>query len=120
MRKASAWYFTAYQAGAILSFGWIMNRLMSDIIKLKQLPQEEHQAWKRIGKAVEKYGFAMPIRNTVSLEQLKNGELENISDVEKLGWQLLNLIDQWNETSQGQEFANHLLIFLHNVALNIL
>ena len=117
LRKASAWYFTAYNAGAILSFGWIMNYLMCDISKNKQLPQEEHQALKHIGKAIRDTGFEIWTRNTALSYQLKIEESGNFSDLEKLGWQFLTLIDRFNETPLGQSHANEFLIFLHRVAL---
>ncbi|CAF1214667.1 unnamed protein product [Rotaria sordida] len=66
LRKASAWYYIAYKSGTILSFGWIMNRLMSDIIKQKQIPQEEHQALKRIGYANIWYDTMQTVRLTVT------------------------------------------------------
>jgi len=97
-----------------------MNRLMSDIIKQKQLPQEEHQAWKSIGKAICNHGFEIYIRNVASSNNLENEEYKNYSDTERLGCQFLKIIDQCNESTNEQEFAHKFLIFLHKVALNIL
>jgi hypothetical protein len=120
LRKASAWYYVAYKAGTILSFGWIMDRLMSDIIKRKGLPQEEHQAWKRIGKAIRNHGFEICIRNVASSYNLEIEEYEDFSDTEKLGWKFLKIIDKCNESTNEQQFADKFLIFLHKIALNIL
>jgi len=97
-----------------------MDRLMSDIIRQKQLPQEEHQAWKRIGKAICNNVFDINIRNLVSLYDSENEEYENFSDTERLGCKFLRIIDRRNESTNDQEFAHQLLIILHKVALNIL
>lgn len=97
-----------------------MNYLMCDIMKSKQLPQEEHQAWKRIGKAIRDTGFEEAIGSTALLSRLLIEEPANFCDVEKLGWQFLTLIDRFNETPLGQSHANEYLMFLHRVALQIL
>ncbi|CAF4655048.1 unnamed protein product [Rotaria sp. Silwood1] len=65
LRKTSAYYYVAYTKGTILSFGWIMNRLMSDIIKQKQIVQEEHQALKHI--AIDR--SYLPMENNKSSKQ---------------------------------------------------
>jgi hypothetical protein len=120
LRKASAWYFVAYKAGTTLSFGWIMNRLMCDIIKQKKIDQEEHQALKCIGKAICNHGLHMIIKNLASSYNIVTEDNRNFSDTEKLGYEFLEIIDQCNESLNAQEFADKFLIFLHKVALNIL
>ena len=97
-----------------------MNYLMCDISKNKQLPQEEHQAWKRIGKAIRDARSEEAIRRAAVLFRLEIEEPGNFCDVEKLGWQFLTLIDKCNETALGQNHANKFLIFLHRVALQTL
>ena len=117
--KASAWYFTAYKAGAFLSFGWILNHLMCDISQRNPIRQEEHQAWTRIGEAICNTGFQLAISNTAAAYELQSNKPENSSDVEILGWQFLTLIDKCNETAERQKYADNFLMFLHQIALNI-
>ncbi|CAF3949624.1 unnamed protein product [Rotaria sp. Silwood2] len=120
LRKTSAWYHVAYEKGTILSFGWIMNRLMSDIIKQKQIVQEEHQALKRIGNAICMHDHEIHIREIARLSNMENEEYDvNVSDTERLGSLFLKLIEQFNQSMNEQEFAHRFLIFLHKVALNI-
>lgn len=120
LRKASAWYVTAYRAGTILSFGWIMNYLMCDIRKMNQSPQEEHQAWKRIGQAMRAANLEETIRKAAFVYQLQVEEPENVCNLQKLGWQFLTLIDKFNETALVQNRAHKFLMFLHRVALQTL
>jgi hypothetical protein len=93
---------------------------MSDIVRQKQLTQEEHPAWKRIGKAIRNHRFEMRIRNLASLHNLEDKEYENSSDTERLGCQFLKIIDKCNEYPNEQEFVDKFLIFLHKVALDVL
>jgi hypothetical protein len=97
-----------------------MNRLMSDIIKRKQLPQEEHQALKRIGKAICDHGCAISIRQLAIEYNVGNGEFENSYEIERLGWQLLKIIDKFNESTNELQSAHTFLMFLHRIALNVL
>lgn len=120
LRKASAWYYVAYKAGSILSFGWIMNRLMADIIALKQLPQKDHQALKRIGQSIVKSNFAHTIQHLAILFNIRTDEYEALSNIEILGSQFLEITKFFNESAREQNSANKFLIFLHRIALNIL
>ncbi len=120
LRKASAWYYVAYKAGTFLSFGWIMDRLMSDIIKERQLPQEEHQALKRIGKAICNHDFEKFIKKLANICNIQNGEDENLSDTERLGSHFLKIIEECSDSTNLQDCAHKFLIFLHEVALDIL
>ncbi len=88
-------------------------------MKRKQLPQEEHQALKRIGKAICDHGFAMSIRRLAVEYNVGNGEFENSSDTERLGGQFLKIIDQCNESTNEQSIAHQFLIWLHIIALNV-
>jgi hypothetical protein len=83
---------------------------MIDIIKQKQLPQEEHQAWKRIGRAL----------CNMDLYNLEDEEDQNFSNTKKLGCRFLKLIDEWNEYADKQELVHQFLSILHKIALNIL
>jgi hypothetical protein len=97
-----------------------MDRLMSDIIKHKQLPQEEHQALKRIGKAICDVGFEKNIRQLVSQLDIQNEVYENFSETEKLGSVFLKIIDRYSDSIDNQTVTQSLLIFLHRVALDVL
>jgi hypothetical protein len=116
--KASAWYYVAYQAGTILSFGWIMNRLMCDIIRQKKMPQEDHQAWRSIGTAIHNGGFQSIIRNLATSFNLSSEEYRSLPETEKLGCQFLRVIERLNEVAQCQKLADEYLAFLHRVALH--
>ncbi|UJR36496.1 hypothetical protein I4U23_029217 [Adineta vaga] len=120
LNKASAWYYVAYKAGTLLSFGWIMNRLMSDIIKYKQIRQEDHQAWKRIGQAIHTQDFADLIKQLPRGFSFDNEECEDLSEMEILGWQFLKIIELANNHDRTQEEAHKFLVFLHRIALNII
>ena len=65
----------AYKAGATLSFGWIMNRLMSDIIAEKQIRQEEHLALKQIGTAIGRHYCEIFISNAALAYNLKTDKM---------------------------------------------
>jgi len=93
---------------------------MSDIVKQKKLPQEEHQALKRIGKAICDHGCAISIRQLAVEYNVGNGEFENSYEIERLGWQFLKIIDKCNESTNEQKCAHKFLIFLHRIALNVL
>jgi hypothetical protein len=121
LRKASAWYYVAYKAGVLLSFGWIMDQLMSDIIEQKSILHGEHETWERIGKSMRKDPkIEMELRDMGLLRNLNDEEFENCSDVERLGGQLLKIIDRFNECPSQQAYADKYLLFLHKVALGIL
>ncbi|CAF3551139.1 unnamed protein product [Adineta steineri] len=118
LQKASAWYYVAYKAGTILSFGWIMDQLMSDIMERRQIPREEHQALKSIGTALYNQGFSTQIREQVSKWQIDDANWMNYSETEILGDQFLKIIEQCNERYGELELANILLRMLHMIALN--
>ncbi|CAF1475388.1 unnamed protein product [Adineta steineri] len=117
LRKASACYYVAYKAGTILSFGWIMDRLMSAIMKRKQIPREEHQALKSIGTALYNQGLSTQIREQVSKWQIDDANWMNYSETEVLGDQFLKIIEQCSRTHEGVELANEYLRILHKIAI---
>ncbi len=118
LRKASAYYYVAYSAGVILSFGWIMDRLMYVIIEKKSIVPEEHQALQRIGKAICSRGLKEYTENLYSSLRRITEEFENIYETERLGDQFLKSIDKCNELPDRQNVADQLLIILHDIALN--
>jgi hypothetical protein len=121
LRKASAWYYVAYKAGVLLSFGWIMDQLMSDIIEQKSIFHEEYETWECIGKAMRRNReIEMEIEHMEFFRDLNDEEFENCSDLQRLGGQLLKMIGQFNECPSRQAFANKYLLFLHKVALGTL
>ena len=79
---------------------------MSDIIKQKQLPQEEHQALKRIGKAICNHDFEIFIRKLASICNIENEEDENFSDTERLGCQFLKIIEECNESTNDTRIVH--------------
>ncbi|CAF2053186.1 unnamed protein product [Rotaria magnacalcarata] len=119
LRKTSAWYYVAYKAGTILSFGWIMDRFMSEILKAKNKVQEEHQALIRIGEAIRLRGLENGIKKLADLFRVENAEQENQSETAKLGFQFLEIIEKCSQSVDKQTLAHNLLAILHEVALNI-
>ncbi|CAF5179895.1 unnamed protein product [Rotaria magnacalcarata] len=119
LRKTSAWYYVAYKAGTILSFGWIMDRFMSEILKAKNKVQEEHQALIRIGEAIRLRGLENGIKKLADLFRMENAEQENQSETAKLGFQFLEIIEKCSQSVDKQTLAHNLLAILHEVALNI-
>lgn len=118
MRKASAWYYVAYKAGTILSFGWVMDHFMSDIVKRKQLIQQDHEALKIIGEAICKRGWKNLVEDLVLLWNIDEKDYNNMSETEKLGSQFLNIIEIRNQSEPAQKWIHEWLTFLQNVALN--
>jgi hypothetical protein len=97
-----------------------MDRLMSDIIKQKRLPQEEHQALKCIGKAICNAGLGRTIKELVSQFDMQNEVHENFPETEKLGSDFLKVIDGYNNSITNQTVTQYFLIVLHKVALDVL
>ena len=117
--KASAYYYVAYSAGVILSFGWIMDRLMCVIIEKKSIVPEEHQALQRIGKAIcSRDDLKEIIEKMYSSLTRITEEFENVCENERLGDKFLKVIDKYNELPDRQNVADQLLIILHDIALN--
>ncbi|CAF1301596.1 unnamed protein product [Adineta steineri] len=117
LRKASACYYVAYKAGTILSFGWIMDRLMSAIMKRKQILREEHQAWKSIGSALYNQQLDTQIKELASELQIEDTDLAGSSKTEILGHQFLKIIERYNQTDTALESTNILLRMLHTIAI---
>ncbi|CAM4866237.1 unnamed protein product [Rotaria socialis] len=119
LSKTSAWYYVAYKAGTILSFGWIMDRFMSVILAAKKIVQEEHQALMRIGEAICAVGLENDIKKLADLCQVENAEHENQSETAKLGFQVLEIIEKLSQSVDRQPTAHLLLTILHEAALKI-
>jgi hypothetical protein len=96
-----------------------MDRLMSNIIRQKQLPQEEHQALQRIGKEICSRGLDRTIKLLFSSFWRVTEEHLNVSETEILGRQFLEAIELYSSVSSAQEHAHMFLVLLHEIALNI-
>jgi len=96
-----------------------MNRLMADIIESKKLPQQDHQALKRIGESLHKSNYANAVQYLAGYFCITIDDYENLSEIEIMGANFLKIIEKYSESSSTQAHANSFLIFLHRIALRI-
>ena len=118
-RKASAWYYVAYEAGAMLSFGWIKDQWLSQAMGPKEVAQKEHPMLRRIGQSLVGNVSVVTIEQEAQKYHLGNDIDQGCSEDEKLGEKFLKLIDHYSACEDEQQHqAQELLTMLHRIALN--
>lgn len=118
-KKASAWYYVAYQARTNLSFAWIMNQLMCSIASDRRIVQtEDDQLSQIIGQSLYEQDLDAKVKQYADFYHLTEQKKKDRSEAIILGEQFLKIIDLANQSECDQGIAHELLTILHRISLN--
>ena len=96
-----------------------MSRVMCEITSGTREVQEDYQALKKIGEVLQRVNFAETIKQIAQQHGLINDEADDRGEAVKVGDQFLRVIAHTSESEDQQHHAHRYLIYLHQIALDI-